>query len=293
MSRKQKFHDPLNFTFGEVLTGIADENKPVVQTINARPFLKWVGGKRSILPDILVRMPKVYDTYYEPFLGGGALYFSVQPASAFLSDVNFHLIITFLTVRDDVENLIKLLKIHTANHNKDYFLKAREKLFTEKDQTKIAAWFIYLNKTCFNGLYRVNKSGKFNVPMGDYKVPAILDEENLLNASKVLQNTDIAQTDFTQLPIKKNCFYYLDPPYHETFNGYNESGFGDKEHTALAGICAKIHKAGGYFILSNSDTEFVRSLYKDFTIEQVSASRSVSCKAHQRGKENELIIRNC
>lgn len=292
MARLPKIHDPLPFSFDEVLTGIGNEQKPLHKDIAARPFLKWVGGKRSILDELVQRMPKEYTSYNEPFLGGGALFFAVKPENATLSDVNFHLIITFQAVRDDVEKLIELLETHAKKHSKEYYLKARKQLVKEKDATKIAAWFIYLNKTCFNGLYRVNKSGEFNVPMGDYKVPPILDAENLRAASKVLHGADIIQRDFLQVKPQKGAFYYIDPPYHETYDGYSGKGFADKEHIALAELCHEIHKKGGYFMLSNSDTDLVQTLYKSYTIEQVAAMRSVSCKSHQRGRENELLIRN-
>ena len=290
--REKKYHDPLGMDFDQALNIIANENRPTERLIVARPFLKWVGGKRSILPELLKRLPDDYDAYYEPFMGGGALYFAIQPKEAYLSDVNFHLVLTFKAVRDDVDGLIRQLKIHERLHNKEYYLKARHKLFKEKDPTKLSALFIYLNKTCFNGLYRVNKSGGFNVPMGDYKDPNILDEDNLRNDSIVLKNTDIQQHGFEQTKVNKDDFFYLDPPYHETYNGYDGSGFGDKEHQKLALFCQKIDQKGSKFMLSNSDTPFVRELYKGYNIETVSASRNVSCKAHQRGKENELIIRN-
>lgn len=292
MSREPKNHQPLPGTLDQILRAIADEHNPVNRQIAARPFLKWVGGKRSIIPELLARMPDRYDTYHEPFLGGGALFFAVQPKKSFLSDVNFHLIITFRAVKEDVERVISQLKIHNRLHSKEYYLKAREKLFVEKDHTKIAALFIYLNKTCYNGLYRVNKLGKFNVPMGNYVAPPILDEENLRNCSLVLQSDDIVQQSFNQITPSKNGFYYLDPPYHKTFDGYGAGGFGDEEHKALAYFCHKIDAKGGKFMLSNSDTPFVRELYARYTIDEVMAARSVSCKANQRNKENELIIRN-
>jgi DNA adenine methylase len=290
--REKKYHDSLGMSFDNALTAIASENRPLTRIISARPFLKWVGGKRSILPELLKRMPEEYDAYHEPFLGGGALFFAEKPQEAFLSDVNFHLILTFKAVRDNVEEVIKQLKIHERLHNKEYYLKARKKLFKEKDNVKLASLFIYINKTCFNGLYRVNQSGGFNVPMGDYTNPNILDEENLRSASKMLKNADIQQYGFEHMKIYKKDFYYLDPPYHETYSQYDGSGFGDKEHKKLAEFCKKIDEKGGFFMVSNSDTPFVRELYKGYNIEIVSASRMVSCKAHQRGKENELIIRN-
>lgn len=284
-------HEPLP-GFNEVLTAIADENKPEETTFSARPFLKWVGGKRSILPALIERLPNEYKTYHEPFLGGGALFFAVKPKEAYLSDINFHLVITFNAVKDEVDGVIKYLKKHDENHNKTYFLKARNLLFTEKDPVKIAALFIYLNKTCFNGLYRVNKSGKFNVPMGDYKNPPILDEENLRATSEALKDALIVQHGFLQIEPVKDGFYYIDPPYHNTYAQYDGSGFGDNEHINLAGFCIRINSVGGFFMVSNSDTPFIRNLYKKYNIERISASRSVSCKGEQRGKEKELLIRN-
>lgn len=292
MTRPQKIHQPIGASFEEVVGKIANEQKPEAQAA-ARPFLKWVGGKRSILPELLDRIPNDYARYYEPFLGGGALFFAEQPkGAAYLSDINFHLVVTFQVVRDHVDRLIAGLKHAERKHGREFYEKARLLMFKEKDPVKIAILFIYLNKTCYNGLYRVNKSGFFNVPMGDYKKPAILDEDNLWACSKLLQGVDIAQHGFGQLRPKRGDFYYLDPPYHETYSGYSGGGFGDKEHIALAAFCDKINEAGGYFMLSNSDTAFVKTLYKKYHKENVSASRMVSCKANQRGKENELIIRN-
>jgi len=288
-----KLHEPLPFSFGDILTAIADEKKPVISDeMICRPFLKWVGGKRSILPDLTARLPAKYKTYREPFVGGGALFFSVQPKTAYLSDINFHLILSYHAVRDDAKALIDQLKYHQERHNKEHYLKARIQLSTETDKVKIAALFIYLNKTCFNGLYRVNKEGKFNVPMGSYTDPGIYDETTLYNDAKALSGVTLKQHSYLQCPIEKEDFVYLDPPYHKLYAQYDSGGFAETEHKQLAVFCQDIHKAGAFFMLSNSDTDLVRTLYKDFHIEQVSASRSVSCKAHQRGKEDELIIRN-
>jgi len=292
MTRKPKIHAPIRYPFDNILKVIASEQRPLVRILPTRPFLKWVGGKRSILSELTTRLPEKYNKYYEPFVGGGALFFTTQPEKAYLSDMNFHLIITFQVVRDSVDLLIHQLKTHTKKHNKTYYYKAREKMFAERDNVKIASLFIYLNKTCFNGLYRVNKQGGFNVPMGNYKNPAILDEDNLRNCSKVLKGREIKQHDFTQINPVKDSFYYLDPPYHKTYNGYNGRGFGDDKHKELARFCHAINKKGGYFMLSNSDTPLVRKLYKGYTIEVVESSRTISCKGAQRGKANELIIRN-
>jgi DNA adenine methylase len=288
----QKKHKPINLSFEEVLMGIADENKPVLLETMARPFVKWAGGKRSILQELMERMPKDYKTYCELFLGGAALFFSVKPKDAYLSDVNFHLILTFIAVRDDVDRLITNLKIHAAKHSKEYYLHSRQRLAKEKDATKVGALLIYLNKTCYNGLYRVNQSGEFNVPIGSYDSPTILDEENIRAASKALQGIEIKQHVFSQVKIEAKNFYYLDPPYHKTFDGYDSSRFGDHDHERLATFCRELDRSKCFFMVSNSDNSFVRKLYQGFNIERVQAARSVSCKGEQRGKENELIIRN-
>lgn len=293
--RARKEHAPINADFEEVLTAIADENMPPMRSVEqatARPFLKWVGGKRSVLPELTARMPQTYRAYCEPFLGGGALFFSMRPATAYLSDLNFYLALAYQAVRDDVERLISALKVHELKHNKEYYLKARLRIAKESDPTKIGALLIYLNKTCYNGLFRVNQSGAFNVPMGSYTAPKILDEGNLRACSKALQGIVIDQRPFWQTAVEKRNFYYLDPPYHKTFSSFDSIGFDDKDHERLSVFCRELDAAGCYFMLSNSDTPFIRKLYENFGIEQVEAGRFVSCKGTQRGKEKELIIRN-
>ena len=292
MSRAQKLHAPLNVSFSETIEAIADQGKPETQSLEAKPFFLFFWGKRSVLTELIRQVAEQYLIYREPFLGGGALFFAIQPTKAYLSDINFHLILAYQAVRDDIDRLIINLKVHERNHNKQYFQRARDRLCNETDTTKVAALFIYLNKTCFNGLYRVNKNGKFNVPIGSYVDPSIFDEEVLLNDSKMLRGVTIAQHPFWQIPVSREDFYYLDPPYHQTYSQYDGSGFGEAEHRKLAEFCHEIDGAKAYFMLSNSDTPFVRSLFSKFYIEQIAASRSVSCKADQRGKENELVIRN-
>jgi DNA adenine methylase len=292
MINRRKMHEPLLHSFADVLTTIADEHKPTVERIAAKPFVKWVGGKRSIISSLVERMPKSYNRYHESFLGGGALFFEIQPENAYLSDINFHLIIAYQAVRDDLETLIELLGIHNAKHDKTHYLQCRLQLSLETNPTKIAALFIYINKTCFNGLYRVNKAGKYNVPMGAYKNPAILDEVNLRGVSKLLQGVDVEPRPFAQAQPKEGDFFYFDPPYHQTYDQYSNDRFADEQHMALAKLCRQIDAAGGYFMLSNSDTDFVKQLYKGFTMEDVMASRNVSCKSDQRGRQNELLIRN-
>jgi len=291
MGRLQKHHESIKQDFNKVLAAIASENIPE-KTFVAHPFIKWAGGKRSILKELLACIPKQYISYHEPFLGGGALFFSLKPKKAYLSDINFYLIITYCAIRDDINSVIKILKIHKQKHGIKYYQKARIQLGKEQNAVKIAALFIYLNKTCYNGLYRVNKSGFFNVPMGKYKDPAIVDEYNLQACSKLLQNVNIYQHDFTQISPKKDQFYYLDPPYHETYSGYDGSGFGNEEHKKLAEFCNIINKKKGYFMLSNSNTSLVQKLYKHYNIKIVSAPRFISCKGNGRNKQNELIITN-
>jgi len=279
----------MDFTKG--LKTIANKNIPT-KTFMAHPFIKWAGGKRSIINKLIQRIPKQYSSYYEPFLGGGALFFALNSNNAFLSDINFYLIVTYTAIRDNLDDVIYNLKIHKKNHKIEYYQKAKIKIGKEQEQSKVAALFIYLNKTCYNGLYRVNKSGLFNVPMGKYSAPSILDEDNLRACSKFLQNAIIRQHNFIHCNPQKNQFYYLDPPYHETFSNYDGSGFKSKEHEKLADFCNNINDRHGFFMLSNSDTPFVRKLYKGYSIETISASRFISCKANERNKQNELIIRN-
>ena len=260
--------------------------------IPARPFVKWVGGKRSIMSILSKRIPAKYTGYCECFMGGGALFFALQPKNATLSDINLNLVLAYRSIRDDVDALICELEKHKAAHDKAYFLKVRKAISTEEDPVKVAGLLIYLNKTCYNGLYRVNKAGEFNAPMGDYENPTILDETNLRSVSKALQGVSIEHKSFEEIVPEKGKFYYLDPPYHKTYAGYNGNGFGDENHEELAKKCRDIDAVGGYFMLSNSDTDFIRGLYKGFGIEDIMAGRYVSCKANQRGQKNEVLIRN-
>jgi DNA adenine methylase len=259
----------------------------------AKPFLKWVGGKRSILSALLPRIPNKFCSYFEPFVGGGALFWSMpQKENAHLSDINFHLIITYAMVRDNVNAVISRLNHYKIRHCKEQYNMARIILSETSDPIEIAAVFIYLNKTCYNGLYRVNKFGNFNAPIGDYTAPNIVDSDNLMRASECLKNINIFQNEFFQINPRKDDFVYLDPPYHNTFSSYDSSGFGEEAHEKLAKFCRELDQNEVLFMLSNSDTSFVRRLYNGFHIEVVKAARSVACKANRRGKENELIIRN-
>ncbi len=258
----------------------------------AKPFVKWVGGKRSILDTLVDRAPQSYQRYVEPFVGGGALFFRLQPAPALLADINERLITTYQALRDDVDQVIALLTQHAAAHSADYYYQARVELSAATDPAQVAAWFIYLNKTCYNGLYRVNRRGGFNVPLGDYTDPPILDEPNLRAAATALQGVELTHGAFDAVEPRTGDFCYLDPPYHQTYAGYSAAMFGEAEHVRLAAYCDRIDTAGGRFLLSNSDTPLVRELYATYTIEVVSAGRSVSREASQRGRADELLVRN-
>ncbi len=259
---------------------------------NIKPVIKWVGGKRSILHELRGRMPRIVTKYFEPFIGGGALCFSLQHSQSYISDTNTHLITMYTAIRDDVQRVINFLKLHKELHNKEYYYNIRSQFNTETEKFALAAMFIYINKTCFNGLYRVNRSGGFNVPIGNYKSPAILDEDALNTLSKYLQTVEIHNHGFSECPIEKNAFYYFDPPYHETYSNYSAAGFNDEAHITLAEMCHKIHNNGSLFMLSNSNTAFINELYSAFSIGLVSALRSVSRKGNQRGRVDEVLITN-
>ncbi len=262
------------------------------QNNNTTPFLKWVGGKRSALEHLKQRLPHNYTKYYECFLGGGALFFNIQPKSAYLCDINYKLIATYKALKQDVKSVIKQLKHHKAKHSEKYYYKAREQFNKETDLIKRASLFIYLNKTCYNGLYRVNSNGGFNAPYGKYNNPAIFNEQNLFNISKLLKKAVIKNQSFDKTKIISGAFYYLDPPYHNTYDQYDKNKFNFSCQKQLKSFCKEIDKNGAYFLQSNADTKEVRELYKEFVIETVKVSKSVSCKSHQRRKEKELVIKN-
>jgi len=261
------------------------------------PFVKWVGGKRSIMKELIARLPKKFNTYYEPMVGGGAMFYEIssQIDKAVLSDVNLKLVLTYQVVKNDVDKLIAKLKEHAKNHNKDYYYKIR-KQHDLKNPIEIAARFIYLNKTCYNGLYRVNKAGEFNVPMGTYKNPTINQEENLKACNKVLQKATILYSSFERITPSAGDFVYFDPPYHPTsdisFTSYDKDGFTEKDQERLRDFFASLDKQGVHCMLSNSNTPFIRELYKKYTLEVIEAPRMVNCKPNKRNNVEELVIRN-
>lgn len=268
------------------------------------PVVKWVGGKRQLLSEIEPLFPKRYTTYCEPFVGGGAVLFSKQPRHAVVNDLNKDLITTYLVIRDDVRTLIELLKQY--ENTADYFYKVMDldrdkEQYSQLSSVEKAARLLYLNKTCYNGLFRVNSSGEFNSPFGNYKNPNIVNEPVLLAVNKYFCNNDIAfySEDFasTLKRIKRGAFVYLDPPYDpvsdtSSFTGYNKGGFDRKEQIRLKNCCDELSANGIKFMLSNSSTDFIKELYNNYNITTVNANRAINSNGQKRGKVEEVIIRN-
>lgn len=255
-----------------------------------KPFIKAVGGKTRILPELVKRLPKEYSGYCEPFVGGGALFFKVQPKNAVLADANARLITTYTQVRDNVSGVASQLYELEKQHDAETYYFVREQLEHFQDTPESAAHFIYINKTCYNGLYRENKQGVFNVPMGKYDDPNIYDPEVLQACSEALQGVTLINSDFRNIQPAKDCFYYLDPPYYKTFSSYTKHSFSEENHRQLASLCDSITDVGGYFLLSNSDELVIRELYKEYKIETINTQKSISCK--QRKRSYELLISN-
>ena len=265
------------------------------------PIVKWVGGKRQLMFELLKNMPKSYNRYFEPFIGGGALFFELQPENAYISDMNEELINLYSVVRDNVYELISDLNKHEVS--KEYFIDIRnlDRTSEYKNLSNVqrASRFIYLNRTCFNGLYRVNSQGQFNVLFGNYKNPRIVNENNLLNCSELLKNTEIKCADFSEIltKVKKGDFVYFDPPYvplNETssFTSYTKDGFDMDMQFKLREVCDELDSMGVMFMLSNSDTKFINELYSNYEIKKVFASRAVNANAESRGKITEVLVRN-
>lgn len=265
------------------------------------PIVKWVGGKRQLMFELLNNIPQNYNRYFEPFVGGGALFFELQPDNAYISDMNEELINLYQVVRDNVNELIKDLKKHEIS--KEYFMEIRniDRRSEYRNWSRIqkASRFIYLNRTCFNGLYRVNSQGQFNVPFGHYKNPRIIDENNLINCSNLLQKTEIRHADFSEIlkKVKKGDFVYFDPPYvplseTSSFTSYTKDGFDMDMQFKLRDVCDELDSMGVKFLLSNSDTKLVNELYENYNIKKVFASRPINANADGRGKITEVLVRN-
>lgn len=272
-----------------------------------KPFVKWVGGKRQLLKqfrDLGLYPPEdfnpITNTYFEPFVGGGAVFFDLLPKKAELSDLNKELVITYNVIKNSVEDLIKDLEKHV--YEKEYYLSIRAKKAEDLSEIEIASRFIYLNRTGFNGLYRVNAKGGFNVPFGRYNNPLICDAVNLRRVSEALQNTSITHQDYKTVlqRAKKGDFIYFDPPYFPvsrtaSFTSYTAESFLEKEQIELRDTCVELGKRGSFVMLSNSDTPFINEIYSGIDgvkIHKISAGRAINSNATKRGKITEVLITN-
>jgi DNA adenine methylase len=272
-----------------------------------KPCLKWAGGKRQLLPEIERNLPAgmAAYTYYEPFVGAGALLFHLLPRKAVINDFNSQLIMTYRAVKDHIGALIELLKDHQRKNSEDYYYQIRDldrnaETFNALGDPEKAARLIFLNKTCYNGLYRVNSRGLFNVPYGKYRNPLICEEAVLRGISAYLNANDVTilSGDFEDaLPeAGDGSFIYFDPPYHSPgrsgFTGYQAGGFGEDEQRRLRDVFAGMTERGAVCLLSNADTEFIRELYRDFEIRPVRAKRPINSDPSRRGWVNEILVKN-
>ena len=268
------------------------------------PVLKWAGGKRQLLDTLIPLVPKDYSVYCEPFVGGGALFFALQPQSACINDVNHELIRVYTVIKNDVDVLIEQLK--QFQNNKDQFYEIRswdrnKDKYTHLSDIEKAARIIYLNTTCFNGLFRVDASGEFNVPFGNYANPNIVNEPVLRAISFYFNNSEIVfnAVDYAEIlkNLPDNAFVYLDPPYDPVsvtanFTGYTKDGFSRDEQIKLRKCCDELNERGIKFMLSNSATDFICDQYSKYNIEIISAKRLVGADASKRGRIQEVIVRN-
>ena len=260
-----------------------------------QPFLKWAGGKRQLLPVLKRYFPKKFNRYFEPFVGGGAVFFSLNHPRSYLSDTNEELICCYRVIRSDVNALIDKLKEHY--YEKEYYYSVRAQLPDSLSEVERAARMIYLNRCGFNGLYRVNQKGQFNVPFGRYKNPKICDERNLNECSQLLQDT-VLRTDSFEKVIdyaKQGDFIYFDPPYiplseSSSFTQYTSSGFSIEDQRHLAEVFATLVNKGVSVLLSNSDTPEVEELYRGYTHQRVLAHRRINSQVGGRGRIYERLI---
>ena len=268
------------------------------------PVVKWVGGKRQIIDEVAKYVPKRFGTYYEPFVGGGAVLFELQPPRAVVGDINAELINLYEVIRDEPDALVEDLKRH--RNSEAYFYEVREKdrdkaLYATLTPIQRASRLLFLNKTCYNGLFRVNRAGEFNAPFGYYKNPNIVNEVTIRAASSYFRKANVSFVclDFATAlqSATKGDFVYLDPPYDpvsdtSSFTGYDKGGFDQEEQRRLKAICDALDARGTKFLLSNSSTVFIRELYAEYRIEIVQAKRAINSKADRRGEVEEVLVMN-
>lgn len=271
---------------------------------HAAPVVKWVGGKRQLLPQILPLIPKRMTAYCEPFLGGGAVLFALQPKRALVNDLNQDLITVYRVIKEDADALIEHLSRH--ENTPEYFYRIRDldrdkEAYAALSDVEKASRLLYLNKTCYNGLFRVNASGAFNSPYGHYRRPNIVNEQTIRGVSRYFNSCDITffSGDFASVleQVPKGGFVYLDPPYDPvsdtaSFTGYNRGGFGREEQMRLKECCDALTARGVKFLLSNSATPFIRELYGSYRVSIVQARRAVNSVASRRGAIEEVLVRN-
>lgn len=269
------------------------------------PFVKWVGGKRQLLKEIELELPKDLSRLklFEPFVGGGAVFFHLQPRNAWINDANPELVNAYEMVKSNVDALIESLKSHRNEADYFYEIRAldRDEKFTALSKIERASRLIFLNKTCFNGLYRVNNSGEFNSPFGRYENPNIVNEPVLRAVSNFLKTneTKITNLDYAETlkKVGKNSLVYFDPPYHpvsesSNFTGYVAGGWGEDEQRRLRDMCDHLDAQGVKFLLSNSSTALIHALYKKYQIKTIKAARSINSVGSKRGDVDEVLIKN-
>jgi len=272
---------------------------------NLKPFTKWTGGKRQLLPVILEKKPKQFNTYFEPFVGGGAVLFELQPTIAIINDFNTELINCYEVIKNNPESLISLLSEHRDNNSKDYYLEVRswdrDRSYANLSDVERAARIMYMLRVDFNGLYRVNGKNQFNVPYGSYKNPKIVDEELIYNISSYLNknNITILKGDFYKAVelVKEDDFVYFDPPYiplNETssFTSYTHEGFSYEDQVRLRDTVKELTHRGAYVMLSNSASELTQELYADFNVHLIDVVRTNGATQKSRGKIKEILVTN-
>lgn len=281
----------------------------IVRDMNkARPFLKWVGGKGRVIPQLEKFFPETYNNFYEPFVGGGAVFFDLNIKKATINDINANLIGLYINIRDNLEPLIGLLTdLQSQYHDldetaqKDLFYQLRDEYNSIKDTTSLrkSSLLVFLNKTCFNGMYRENQSGEYNVPFGKHRKPTICDDTNLRYVSKTLQNTSILSGSYINAvkDAKNGDFIYLDPPYYplnstSSFTSYSEGDFVEQDQVNLKELVDDLTKRGCKVMVSNSYVPFIRNLYKDYRQEVIHVGRAINAVGSGRGKIKEIVILN-
>lgn len=262
----------------------------------AEPIVKWIGGKGRLLPELVSRLPGRFKTYHEPFIGGGALFFAIRPRFAYLADANPELVNLYQCIKREPGALMDRLAGMGTDETEYYRLRGqdRDPGFADLSAVERAARFIYLNKCCFNGLYRVNRQGHFNAAWGKRRNPQLFDAGNVMSVQAALEGVRLTVADFGQVLhlARPGDFVYFDPPYDDSFTGYTSGSFSRQDQHRLWQLCVKLHRLGASWMLSNADTPFIRQLFRAFRVESVLAPRSVAASGAARAPAREVIVRN-